>query len=114
MADRRPPRWSTGADPSRPACVAGIGLDRGLQAIYIAFVEPIIVPPERLSAAALTGIIEAYVLREGTDYGSGEHSFASKCAQVRDQLARGDVALVYYPDSEQCVLVPWSEVPGKR
>ena len=30
---------------------------------------PVIVPPDSLSAEALQGVIEKFVLREGTDYG---------------------------------------------
>lgn len=42
-----------------------------------------------LSEEALTGIIESFVLREGTEYGAADHDLASKCAQVRKQLNRG-------------------------
>ena len=63
------------------------------------------IPVESLSPEALQGIIEAFVLREGTDYGSGEHSLEQKVQQVRSQLERGRVKIVYDEDSESCDIV---------
>jgi len=48
------------------------------------------IPLDELSAQSLMGIIENFVLREGTDYGSGNHDLATKCAQVRQQLEAGE------------------------
>ena len=31
--------------------------------------QPIVIPHRELSAAALRGVLESFVLREGTDYG---------------------------------------------
>ena len=36
---------------------------------------PIVVPHTELSAEALTGVIESFVLREGTDYGERDVPF---------------------------------------
>lgn len=71
---------------------------------------PIIVPPGRLSADALQGLIEEFVTREGTDYGHEEHSFAQKCQQVRRQLDRGEVVIAFDPESESTNLVPKREL----
>ena len=43
-----------------------------------------------LSDAALLGVIDDFVLREGTDYGAEPTSLARKRAQVRRQLERGE------------------------
>jgi uncharacterized protein YheU (UPF0270 family) len=62
--------------------------------------EPIEVPASELSPEVLTALIEAFVLREGTDYGAVERSFASKVADVRVQLARGEAKITFEPASE--------------
>ena len=56
---------------------------------------PLEIPLEALSEEALAGVIEAFVLREGTDYGHRDFSLERKCAAVRQQLERGDARLVY-------------------
>ena len=48
-----------------------------------------IIPHEMLSLEALHGVIEAFVTREGTDYGTQDVSLATKVVQVRQQLDAG-------------------------
>lgn len=52
-----------------------------------------------LSPDALRGVIEAFVLQEGTDYGDREFALEDKVAQVRRQLERGDARIVFDPDT---------------
>lgn len=54
-----------------------------------------IIPLEQLSADALHGIIESYILREGTDYGMEECSMADKITQIKAQLTAKKIVLVY-------------------
>jgi uncharacterized protein len=42
-----------------------------------------------LSMEALRGIVESFVLREGTDYGHRDYSLEQKCAVVERQLEAG-------------------------
>ena len=63
------------------------------------------IPFEALSAEAKQGLIEAYVLREGTDYGQVEHSFEEKCVMVRSQLASGKALIEFDLDSETALIV---------
>ena len=49
---------------------------------------PVAVPHSELSAAALRGVIESFVLREGTDYGERDVPHEAKVAQVLRQLER--------------------------
>ncbi len=67
--------------------------------------EPVEVPHTALSAAALQGLIEAFVLREGTDYGEREHSLAGKVAQVRAQLDRGEARILFDPRTRSTDIV---------
>lgn len=64
-----------------------------------------IIPPEHLSADALSGVIEAFIAREGTDYGEIELSFAEKIEQVRKQLQRGEAVIVFDVLTESCTLM---------
>lgn len=68
--------------------------------------EPVEVPCDALSEAALRGVIEAFVLREGTDYGEREFSLEGKVAQVRMQLERGEARILYDPDTRTTQIVP--------
>ena len=58
------------------------------------------IPLETLSDAAVEGIIEAFVLREGTDYGLAEHDLASKCRAVRRQLEAGEAEINFDPTTD--------------
>ena len=51
-----------------------------------------IIPHRLLSADALRGVIEAFVTREGTDYGMQEVPLATKVCQVQHQLDAGTAA----------------------
>jgi uncharacterized protein YheU (UPF0270 family) len=66
---------------------------------------PIAVPHTELSPEALTGVIESFVLREGTDYGERDVSFETKVMQVRGQLERREAEIVYDPDTESIGIV---------
>jgi uncharacterized protein YheU (UPF0270 family) len=68
--------------------------------------EPLEIPHTALSPAALHGLVESFVLREGTDYGEREFTHAQKVAQVVAQLARGEARILYDPQSESITLVP--------
>ena len=66
---------------------------------------PIVVPHTQLSPDALTGVIESYVLREGTDYGERDVSFETKVLQVRQQLERREAHSVFDPNAESIAIV---------
>lgn len=63
------------------------------------------IPADRLSAEVLAAVIEEFILREGTDYGSYEVSLENKIDQVRGQLKKGDVLITFDPASENCNLL---------
>jgi uncharacterized protein YheU (UPF0270 family) len=64
------------------------------------------IPHEELSAEALRGVIESFVLREGTDYGQHEATFESKIDDVMRQLMRGEAEILWDPTTETVHLVP--------
>ena len=57
--------------------------------------QPIVIPHRELSADALRGVLESFVLREGTDYGEREASLEHKVAQVLRQLERGEAQIIF-------------------
>ncbi|WP_316672998.1 YheU family protein [uncultured Tolumonas sp.] len=65
-----------------------------------------IIPWKDLPAATLDNLIESFVLREGTDYGEESFSLAEKVAQVRQQLERGDVVILYSELHESVTIAP--------
>lgn len=64
------------------------------------------VPLSALSEEALRGLIESFVLREGTDYGAVERTHEQKIADVRRQLERGEARVEFDPRTESTNLVP--------
>jgi len=67
--------------------------------------EAVVIPHAELSADALRGVIESFVLREGTDYGEQDVDFATKVVQVQHQLERGEAQIVFDPQSESIDIV---------
>lgn len=57
------------------------------------------VPVQSLSADALRGLVEAFVLREGTEYGHREFSLSEKYLAVERGLARGDAEIWFDPET---------------
>lgn len=77
---------------------------------------PVEIPQEALSADALRGIIESFILREGTDYGREEVSLEKKVEQIERQLAKGDIKIVFDPETETVGLVTlkeWKKLQSK-
>jgi uncharacterized protein len=62
------------------------------------------IPHRLLSPEALRGVIEAFITREGTDYGLHEVPLATKVAQVRDQLDAGTAVIVYNEATDSCTI----------
>jgi uncharacterized protein YheU (UPF0270 family) len=70
-----------------------------------------IIPHRLLSPDALHGIIEAFVTREGTDYGAQDVPLATKVFQVQQQLDAGTAVIVYDEDTESCTIQPIHQLP---
>jgi uncharacterized protein YheU (UPF0270 family) len=67
---------------------------------------PVEVPWTALSPEALRGVIEAFVLREGTDYGASEVSHEEKLRQVHRELERGTARIMFDPGTSTVTLLP--------
>lgn len=74
--------------------------------------ETVEVPVESIAEDTLLRLIEAYVLREGTDYGVEDCAFATKVTQVRRQLAEKSAKLLFLPEEETFAIVPSPAAKG--
>lgn len=66
---------------------------------------PISISSSRLSDEALVGVIEDFIMRSGTDYGSVEASHETKISQVKKQIQNDEVVVVYDPNTESVTLM---------
>ena len=74
--------------------------------------DPVVVPHTELSADALNGVIDNFILREGTDYGDRMYSHEQKVVQVLRQLERGEARIMFDPlDSSVTIVLA---TPGDR
>jgi uncharacterized protein len=71
-----------------------------------------IIPHRMLSPDALRGVIEAFVMREGTDYGAQEVPLDTKLFQVQQQLDAGTAVLVYDEATDSCTIQPTHQLPA--
>lgn len=72
-----------------------------------------IVPWQQISKDALNGIIEEFIMREGTDYGEQEASLEKKKQDLLNQLQTGHIVLVYSELHETVNLMLASEFNGE-
>jgi uncharacterized protein len=63
------------------------------------------IPWRELSADALEGVIEEFATREGTEYGTDDVPLATKVAQIRRQIERGEVLLYFDTALASCQLL---------
>ena len=63
------------------------------------------IPQQELSSDALVGVIDAFILREGTDYGPQEYTLEEKRQRVLNSLVRGDAEIHFYPENEHIDIV---------
>jgi uncharacterized protein YheU (UPF0270 family) len=68
--------------------------------------EPVEVPMSALSPAALRGLVEEFVSRDGTDYGRIERTLEEKVGDVMRQLQRGEARILFDPDARTTQIVP--------
>jgi uncharacterized protein YheU (UPF0270 family) len=67
--------------------------------------QPVEVPLSAISPELLEQIILSFIEREGTDYGVVEASVERKINDVRRQLDRGEIKLMFDPETESVTFV---------
>lgn len=72
-----------------------------------------IIPIDAVETETLHSLIEAFVLREGTEYGAEDVSLDVKVAQVVEALKSGEAVLVYSELHESVDIRPKGEVTSE-
>ena len=63
------------------------------------------IPYTELSQEALLGVMDAFILREGTDYGHEEITIDLKRSRVLLMLQSGEAEIVFYQESDHIDIV---------
>lgn len=63
------------------------------------------IDPAALVAGTLRALVEEFVTRRGTDYGARERSLDEKVSDVMRQLERGQLRIVFDPETEAANIV---------
>lgn len=66
---------------------------------------PIEIPVSAIGSELLDEIILSFITREGTDYGAVEASLEKKVGDVRRQLDKGEIKLIFDPETESVTFV---------
>lgn len=72
------------------------------------------IPWQELDPETLNNLLESVVLREGTDYGEQELSFAAKVEQLRHKLKSGAAVIVYSELHESVDIVDPQQVSANE
>jgi len=70
----------------------------------------LVIPWQSLSTESLRGVIEEVISREGTDYGLIETTLEQKVLQIRAQLERLEVTIVFDSELDSCSIVPITDL----
>lgn len=65
----------------------------------------VVVPYESLSEEALIGVLEEFITREGTDYGSAELDLSEKLSEAKNKLIKSEFVIVFDLKSERTQLL---------
>ena len=63
------------------------------------------IPYTELSQEALLGVMDAFILREGTDYGHEEITIDQKRSRGLSMLQSGEAEIVFYQESDHIDIV---------
>ncbi|MDO6566864.1 YheU family protein [Alteromonas sp. 1_MG-2023] len=72
-----------------------------------------IIPIDAVESETLFSLVEAFVLREGTEYGAEDVSMEVKVTQVLDALKSGEAVLVYSELHESVDIRPKGDVTSE-
>lgn len=72
------------------------------------------IPHRQLSPEALTGLIQEFVTRDGTDSGYTRKTLEENVAMVRRQLDSGEAVLVFDNRTQTCNIIPVDRLPSSN
>jgi len=67
--------------------------------------SPIEIPHDLLDLDTLKSVVDSFIFREGTDYGVQEVHHDTKTEQVLRQISKGQVRIVFDPNTESITLM---------
>ncbi len=67
------------------------------------------IEPHQLQEEILMAIITSFILREGTDYGVNEVALETKQKQIKKQMDKGQIKIVFDPSTESLTLLTAQE-----
>ncbi len=67
--------------------------------------KPLVIPHKELAPATLQAILEEFITREGTDYGSQEITLERKVSQVLKGIEAGDYLIIFDQSSQGVHLI---------
>ncbi|MGB0897831.1 MAG: YheU family protein [Psychrobium sp.] len=73
-----------------------------------------IIPVDSIPPETLDNIIKEHVLREGTDYGEHEVPLETQMQQLKQQLIRQEIVLVYSEIHESVNLLPKAQFDTQK
>ena len=73
-----------------------------------------IIPLEKLDPNTLHNMLDAFITREGTDYGLEEQSLDTKREQLHQQLTRGELFVSFDTETESFTLVTKEQLSRQR
>lgn len=73
-----------------------------------------IIPVDSIPPETLDNIIKEHVLREGTDYAEHEVPLKTQIQQLKQQLIRQEIVLVYSEIHESVNLLPKAQLTNKK
>ena len=63
------------------------------------------IPYKELTEETLINVVDAFILREGTDYGHQEITIEQKRERVLSMIGSGSAEIVFYPENEHIDIV---------
>ncbi len=72
----------------------------------------VIIPHDQVAEETLMNLIEAFIHREGTDYGEREVTRAQKIRQVHQQLVSGRAVILYDAENADFTIIFKDQLDG--
>ena len=69
-----------------------------------------IIPYEQINPTTLERLVEEFITREGTEYGSQDATLASKVEEVLTQIRQGVAVIVYDAETQTCNVIKKSSL----
>jgi Uncharacterized protein conserved in bacteria len=72
-----------------------------------------LIPFEKINIDTLDSLLESHALQEGTEYGQDDIDLSAKIIQLKNQLVKGKIVIVYDEETDSCNVITkqrWIEI----